>query len=279
MKADLKTQTDFEKIYHKNQLMRRLRSEFEIPEVIKHLEKKDIPQAFGINLLIQMVLHKRATLNILVGILYKHFTGPSKYQDCADMLLKAAQCDLVDYSEFAQVFILKIDLSTDVYEELEKYQYPLPMVYPPNEVTTNSQNGYYSFGVQTSIILRNNHHSDDVCLDHINRVNLTKLTINMDTVHMIKNTWNNLDKKKPDETMTEFNQRKKSFEKYDRSSKDVMDVLMEWDNEFYLTHRYDKRGRTYCQGYHVNYQGNAWNKAVIEFAHKEVIKNVEKESG
>jgi DNA-directed RNA polymerase len=42
-------------------------------------------------------------------------------------------------------------------------------------------------------------------------------------------------------------------------------------NEFYLTHRYDKRGRCYAQGYHVNPQGNDWNKAVIELAEKEVV--------
>jgi len=38
-----------------------------------------------------------------------------------------------------------------------------------------------------------------------------------------------------------------------------------------LTHKYDKRGRCYSQGYHVNPQGNDWNKAVIEFAEKEPV--------
>jgi len=38
-----------------------------------------------------------------------------------------------------------------------------------------------------------------------------------------------------------------------------------------MTHRYDKRGRVYCMGYHVNYQGTPWNKAVIELADKEMI--------
>ena len=42
-------------------------------------------------------------------------------------------------------------------------------------------------------------------------------------------------------------------------------------NHFYLTHRYDKRGRTYAQGYYINPQGNEWNKAVLEFADKEIV--------
>jgi DNA-directed RNA polymerase len=42
-------------------------------------------------------------------------------------------------------------------------------------------------------------------------------------------------------------------------------------NRFWLTHKYDKRGRTYCQGYHVSYQGNDYNKACIEFADGEPL--------
>ena len=43
----------------------------------------------------------------------------------------------------------------------------------------------------------------------------------------------------------------KQFEKYDRTAKDVIDLLIQEGNEFYLTHRYDKRGRTYSQGYQI----------------------------
>jgi DNA-directed RNA polymerase len=50
-----------------------------------------------------------------------------------------------------------------------------------------------------------------------------------------------------------------------------MDLMFTAGNRFYMTHKYDKRGRTYSQGYHINPQGNDWNKAVIEFADKEVI--------
>jgi DNA-directed RNA polymerase len=38
-----------------------------------------------------------------------------------------------------------------------------------------------------------------------------------------------------------------------------------------MTHKYDKRGRTYSQGYHIQPQGSDWNKAVIEFADKEIV--------
>jgi DNA-directed RNA polymerase len=88
---------------------------------------------------------------------------------------------------------------------------------------------------------------------------------------MIKNEWKGLDKPKEDEDYKEYQKRVKQFEKYDRTAKDVMTHLEIADNEFYLTHKYDKRGRIYCQGYHVNYQGTPWNKAVIQFANEEIV--------
>ncbi len=121
------------------------------------------------------------------------------------------------------------------------------------------------------MILRQNHHDEDVCLDHLNQVNTTRFRINQDVATTIKNRWRNLDKPKADEPEGEYQKRVKAFEKYDRTAFDVMNHLgLATEGEFYLTHKIDKRGRTYCQGYVVNYQGTPWNKAVIEFANQEV---------
>ena len=42
-------------------------------------------------------------------------------------------------------------------------------------------------------------------------------------------------------------------------------------NRFYLTHKVDKRGRIYAQGYHITTQGTAFKKAMIELAEPEFI--------
>jgi hypothetical protein len=136
-------------------------------------------------------------------------------------------------------------------------------------VKTNRETGYYLS--KNSLILRKNHHEGDICLDHINRVNDIKFTINYDTAHMVRNQWRNIDKPKEGESRADFQRRLKAFEKYDRSSKEVIEKLLQYGNEFWLTHKYDKRGRVYCQGYHINYQGAPWNKAVIELADREVV--------
>ena len=63
----------------------------------------------------------------------------------------------------------------------------------------------------------------------------------------------------------------KAFERYDRVSHDVLAGLMAQGNRFHLTYKYDKRGRTYAQGYHVNPQGSDWNKACVVFADAEPL--------
>ena len=262
-------QVELERLFNKNQLIPRIRREFQECDKVsftKHMEDNKIPVPFGLDLLVQMSLHKRASLTTLIGCLRHHFQDN---QLTADMLYKAADANLVDYSVPLRVFIVKFDISADVQAELDRFQFPLPMVVEPLPVLNNRSTGYLTSG--GSIILRHNHHNDDVCLDHINRVNKIQFVINTNTATMVKNKWRNLDKPKEGESKEDFNKRKRAFEKYDRTAKDVISLLCKEGNEFYLTHRYDKRGRIYCQGYHVTYQGAPWNKAVIEFAQQEVI--------
>ena len=265
----LSHQIELEKLFNKNQLIPRIRQEFQNCKEFDfsaYMDAHKIPLTFGFDLLTQMALHKRTTLPILVGILRHHFDDS---QLTADMILKAAEADLVDWVHGLQVFVVKFTLSADVQEELDRFQFPLPMVVEPRKLTCNTDTGYLMTG--GSVILKKNHHEDDVCLDHINRVNGVKFSIDLDTATMVKNRWRNLDKPKAGETKDDFEKRKRAFEKYDRTAKDVIALLIQEGNEFYLTHRYDKRGRIYCQGYHVNYQGAPWNKAVIQLADKEII--------
>lgn len=261
-------QTELEALYSKNQTLKRIRLEFLESEVdfIGYFNELDINPDFALDLLVQMVLHKRTTLPILVAILRPHFGDT---QRTVDEIKRAAEADLVDWSPTLQQFIVKIDITPDVQAEIDQYQYPLPMIVKPRLVRDNRDTGYMlSSG---SIILRKNHHDDDVCLDHINRMNRIRFSLDQDTARMIRNRWRNLDKPKTGETDNEFKKRVRAFEKYDRSSRAVMTKLLQYGNDFYLTHKYDKRGRSYCQGYHVNYQGAPWNKAVIELADKELV--------
>jgi hypothetical protein len=263
-------QIELETLFSNNQTISRIKREFtECKEFdfLAYIDEHAIPEDFGLALLVQMVLHKRTTLPTMVGILRHYAMGDC--QLAADLILKAVEIDLCDWDAKRKELVIKFDISADVQADLDRYQYPLPMVIRPRLVTDNTETGYCL--TKGSILLRDNHHEEDVCLDHINRVNSIRFSIDHDTANMIQNRWRNLDKPKPGESKFEFQKRVRAFEKYDRSAKEVITKLLKYGNEFYLTHRYDKRGRTYCQGYHVNYQGAPWNKAVIELADKEIV--------
>lgn len=264
-------QADLERLYSKNQIIPRIRGEFEEAKFDwKAIEAAGIDADFALDLLTQMALHKRCNLPTLVGILRKHFEPAlESSQLAADALHKAVQSGLVDWNAALKLFIVRFTITEDVQRDIDRFQYPLPMVVPPQLVADNHDTGYLTS--RNSLILRKNHHDGDICLDHINRVNAIRFTLDYDTARMIKNRWRNLDRPKQGETKLDFAKRVKAFEKYDRTAKDVMTKLFQHGNEFYLTHKYDKRGRVYCQGYHVNYQGAPWNKAVIELADKELV--------
>lgn len=262
-------QIEMEKLFDKNQLHKRIKTEFMSADADfrEKFRGADIEPKFGYDLLVQMQLHKRVDLPTLVGLLRKNYQG--NCQLTADAILRAAKADLVDYDPRFDIFIVRKSLTGDVLEEIEMYQYPLPMLVEPKELKDNRDTGYLTR--KDSVILKKNHHDEDVCLDVLNKLNRTKLRMNMNIVAFIQNSWRNLDKPKPDETRDDFKKRQRAFAKYDATAKDVAAHLAITGGEFYLTHKYDKRGRIYCQGYHVTYQGNTWNKACIEFAKGETL--------
>ena len=107
-------------------------------------------------------------------------------------------------------------------------------------------------------------------MDHINRANKVPLAINLDVItspqgKFMKPT------RKADENWDDYRKRVKQAEKFYDVSQEVMQHLLVLGNQFYLTHKYDRRGRTYAVGYHVNSQGTDYNKACLELAKEEVI--------
>jgi hypothetical protein len=261
-------QATLEDLFDKHQMLPRIRQEMaNVKEFMEVIESNGLDKEFALDLLTQMAIHRRCKINVLVGILRGHYGDTQK---TADEICRCAEADLVDFDPRIGLLVTIAQIGSDLQDEIDKYQYPLPMVVPPEFIKNNTRNGYriHNHG---SVILKDNHHTDDVCLDHINRANKTKLCINYEVMRMIQNKWKNLDKPKEDETVADYQKRVKAFEKYDRASRDVMKLLLSEGNELYLTHRYDKRGRTYCAGYQVNYQGTPWCKATVEFHKKELI--------
>lgn len=265
--SKMKTQINFENMYAKNHTIPRIKEYFISCNIHIFLDSVDIPREFGINLMVQMALHKRASIPVLVGLLMRH--TDADLQKAADYIEKALQANLISWNETEENCIVNFPIPDSLQTELDIFQYPIPCVVKPKKLQNNRDTGYYT--MRNSAILKNNHHDDDINLDHLNMLNSIKLSLNTEVVRLVQNKWKNIDKRKDGETVKEFRKRQRAFSKFDRTSRDVIESLVIQDNEFYLTHKYDKRGRCYSMGYHVNYQGNDWCKAVIQFKNEEIV--------
>ena len=261
-----------ETMFNERQTPHLLRRELVNSPVIRDVvQNSGLCEEFALDLLGQMTLLKRATLPQLIGLLKFHFKNQSNpWQACADALLKAAEQNLVDWSSSDQRFIIRFDLDDKTHQRIRQYQYLPPMIVPPLEVTSNRGSGYLSIRTD-SLLLKDNHHEGDICLDSINRFNNVALKLNTDVACQVNNSWKHLDKPKESENWEEYQKRVKAFDRYQRETAFTMALIVQMGNEFYLTHKVDKRGRTYAQGYNINPQGNVWNKACLELADEEVL--------
>lgn len=275
------SQEELERLYAKNQLKPTIKGEFMEAGFTDVLQEHKIDVELGLSVLTELALRKRCDIRILLGIVRgrcdKDRETELTLQEAADMIYKMAELNFIDYQrifqrgeqEYHQILVVRYEVTADVQARLDQFQYPLPMITEPETVTHNRSTGYRT--LKGSLILKDNHHEDDICLDHLNRMNQIPLSLDADVVSFVQNQWKHLDKPKLGETHEDYQKRVRAFEKYNRSSRDVLEGLMAQGNRFWLTHKYDKRGRTYSQGYHVNYQGNDWNKAVIQFADGELL--------
>jgi len=155
------------------------------------------------------------------------------------------------------VSLIQYDPKTEAY--IDNASFLPPMVCEPELVTENYQSGHLTYN--DSVILKDNHHSDEIALDVINLLNQTALeldgtflstceempTFDLDSIDKISN-WNQF--------------KKESIEMY---------ALILKHKCFYETHSFDKRGRVYAKGYHINSIGTAYKKAMINFYEKELI--------
>lgn len=166
---------------------------------------------------------------------------------------------------------------------IKQTKYLPPMICSPSTVRSNYDSGYLT--KKESLILGSgNHHEGDICLDSINRFNQIPLTLNTQLLTTYSEPPTDFDTpekrqkweaRNPGENWEmELEDRRSKWESMVRDSYQVYLDLITHGNEFWITHKVDKRGRTYAQGYHLSTQANSFRKAIIDLANKEVIEGV-----
>ena len=139
--------------------------------------------------------------------------------------------------------------------------HPLPMVIPPEKLTSNLSTGYLSIPGHLVLGSKYNRHSRHICREVLELQNSTPMKLNMDYLMQV-------DDLKPDD-MDE--QQKTQWEQQNLQTKLLAIELIKAGNRFWFTHRVDTRGRMYSRGYQINPQGNSWRKAMLELADPEYM--------
>ena len=159
-----------------------------------------------------------------------------------------------------------------------------PMLCEPKELHNNRESGYLTFN-DSLILGSGNHHEGNLCLDVLNRMNQVQLKLDTDflckieedpnsefTVEKIKEAaWERGEDISDHEAMDRVEQQKENWKNFKQQSYEFYALIAKCGNTFHLTHKVDKRGRIYSQGFHLNTQGTAFKKAMIEFAQEELV--------
>lgn len=160
--------------------------------------------------------------------------------------------------------VSRIPLSDRLVQFIENSQYLPPMVCKPLELTHNYSSGYLTHN-DSLMLGQGNHHDGDLCLDVLNIMNGVALRLDTDFLSTVE--------EEPTfemETQDQIDQWKTFKEQSYRFYK----LMVSQGNKIYMTHKVDKRGRIYSQGYHINPQGTPFKKAMLELAKEELVQGV-----
>jgi hypothetical protein len=147
----------------------------------------------------------------------------------------------------------KLSLDEAMLQRIANTKYLPPMLVPPSDVSSNKGNQYLTF--KTSLVKKSyNFHNEYLAYDVINILQSYELSLDEFVVHQeIESSKTELDTQ----------EKKDNFNRMVLASKATYLEILDAGNKFYEPWSYDKRGRSYMDGYHINYQSSQYKKALI----------------
>jgi hypothetical protein len=155
-----------------------------------------------------------------------------------------------------------IRLNDETIKAIEARQFLPPMVIKPNYVSGKNNIDTSHLTLKNSLILNANkyHHKEYLCTDTINILNRTELKLDTYMLQFKETPTRELKPKA-----------QKQYDQFINESEYVTKEILKLGNKFYLTWKYDFRGRGYSQGYHINLQSTDYKKSILMLAKEEVI--------
>ena len=196
--------------------------------------------------------------------------GLSRYHDiqtCADVLWLINQTDLIliidDDTRYIQS---NMELPDELVNRLTLMCVLPPMLVKPRTLRHNKSCGYLTIN-KDSLILgdKENYHDEYISLDVLNTLNSQALCLDLDICYKFQKEF----KSEFDKDTDEYLNQRKTYGRAKEQFEFFRDKIQ--DKTIFFTHKVDKRGRVYSQGYQFNTMGTSFEKACINLKTKEFV--------
>lgn len=252
-------QLGLESTYNKNQQIPKITQLMKesglVPEPDEDDEESLEQYNMVIRLLTQLAIRKRIPVEVALGII----RGSSDLETASMIIEYCVESGLVIHRD--DTLIVGVELSNEVEQEIRLHMYPPPLVVEPKKLKNNKDTGYY-IGTG-SVMTRGSHTPKDVCLDVLNILNSFRYNLDLGVLGQ-SSKFKAIIKRKPDQSLQNYNKAVRQWTIFDNETRQLVDLYYK-DKNLWFTHAYDRRGRFYCRGYHLNYQGIEWAKAIVQF--------------
>lgn len=189
-------------------------------------------------------------------------------QTVAELCAVLCQTDAFDIDKPSKMasleLVSRIPLSEGLVRFIEYSQFLPPMVCEPLELTHNFSSGYLTHN-DSLILGSGNHHDGDICLDVLNLMNRVPLQLDTQFLSQVEEM--------PSHEL-DSPEKQEQWDRFKKQSYYFYSLMQQQGNRFHFNHKVDKRGRAYCQGYHISPQGSPFKKAMLEFCEEEVVEGV-----
>lgn len=173
--------------------------------------------------------------------------------------------DILKESKNASLMVVsRIPLPENLLAFIENSQFLPPMVCEPLPLTHNHSSGYLTHN-DSLILGTGNHHDGDLCLEYLNTVNKVAFKLDLEFLSKVE-----------EQPTFELDTQEKAdqWARFKKQSYSFYSLMAQQGNRFFFNNKVDKRGRTYAHGYHINPQGAAFKKAMLELDKQELVEGV-----
>lgn len=231
---------------------------------------KDLTKKVILNILTQVLLIASDYVPLITVCSSMSFGG-SRYHDiqtCADILHLINQTELimVDVVDTRYYICSNMQLSDELVNRLNIMCVLPPMLVRPRMLRHNKSCGYLTINKDNLILGdKENYHDDYISLDVLNTLNSQALTLDLDICYKFEKEFKSEFDKDTDEYLNQRKTHNKAKEQFEY----FRDVIQ--DKTIFFTHKVDKRGRIYSQGYSFNPMGSSFEKACLQLKVKEFV--------